>query len=86
LRPFKRAKYTSKHKPKNSQSHPRIALFPLPPQKSGIANYSADLLPYLANYFDIDLFMNQNVRVSDPYLKNISRLSDVPNYWICGIL
>jgi len=29
---------------------------PLPPQNSGIADYSNDLLPYLADYYAIDLF------------------------------
>ena len=47
----------------------RIAyVSPLPPQNSGISKYSADLLPYLANHFDIDLFVDSGLRVSDPDL------------------
>ena len=35
----------------------RIAyVSPLPPEKSGIAEYSTSLLPYLVKYFDIDLY------------------------------
>jgi len=48
------------------KSRPRIAfLSPLPPQQSGIADYSADLLPYLASYFDIDLFVEPGVEISE---------------------
>lgn len=37
-------------------SKPRLAYFsPLPPEKSGIASYSAELLPELARYYQIDL-------------------------------
>lgn len=45
----------------------RIAyLSPLPPQKSGIADYSVDLLHHLKAFFDIDLFVQpENV---DPIL------------------
>ncbi|MBN2169502.1 MAG: glycosyltransferase family 4 protein [Actinobacteria bacterium] len=36
----------------------KVAWFsPLPPQKSGIAEYSQDLLPYLHEHMDIDLFV-----------------------------
>ncbi|SFN06962.1 glycosyltransferase [Variovorax sp. OV329] len=35
---------------------PRLAyVSPLPPERSGIANYSAELVPYLAKYYDIEL-------------------------------
>jgi glycosyltransferase involved in cell wall biosynthesis len=35
----------------------RLALLtPLPPEKSGIAVYSANFLPYLSQYFDIDIY------------------------------
>ncbi len=37
---------------------PRLAyVSPLPPERSGIAGYSADLLPELANYYDIELVL-----------------------------
>jgi glycosyltransferase involved in cell wall biosynthesis len=38
---------------------PRIAFFsPLPPQRSGISDYSAELLPHLANHFTIDVYVD----------------------------
>jgi FkbM family methyltransferase len=53
----------------SEQSRYRIAyISPFPPQKSGIADYSADFLPYLAEYFDIDLFTQPQLQVSDQYL------------------
>ena len=40
--------------------HPRLAWFtPLPPERSGIATYSAELLPLLADRFSIDIFVSQ---------------------------
>lgn len=42
---------------------PRIAYWsPLPPQRSGIADYSAELLPHLANHCDIELIVDDGVR------------------------
>ena len=39
---------------------PRLAFVsPLPPERSGIANYSAELLPALARYYEIDLVSDQ---------------------------
>lgn len=39
---------------------PRLAyVSPLPPGKSGIADYSAELLPELARYYDIDVVVDQ---------------------------
>jgi len=40
---------------------------PLPPQKSGIAGYSADLLPNLSRYYDIDVVTDQ-AQVNDPWI------------------
>ncbi|TFW00446.1 glycosyltransferase, partial [Oxalobacteraceae bacterium OM1] len=38
----------------------KLAFFsPLPPEKSGIADYSAELLPELARYYDIDIISAQ---------------------------
>jgi glycosyltransferase involved in cell wall biosynthesis len=40
---------------------PRLAFVsPLPPERSGIANYSADLLPELARHYDIELVLAQD--------------------------
>ena len=55
-----------------SGGQPRIRLAhvsPLPPQKSGVAEYSAALLPYLASHCDIDLFTEPGLQVSDQALR-----------------
>ncbi|HWM91084.1 MAG TPA: glycosyltransferase [Thermoanaerobaculia bacterium] len=47
----------------------RLAWFsPLPPQRSGIADYSAELLPHLAEHLDLELFVDEGVRV-DPEIR-----------------
>jgi glycosyltransferase involved in cell wall biosynthesis len=39
------------------QSKPRLAYFtPLPPTRSGIADYNASFLPYLARHFELDVY------------------------------
>ena len=44
----------------------RIAyVSPLPPQRSGISEYSADLLPYLVKYFNVDLFVDIGIDVDE---------------------
>ncbi|HUM72012.1 MAG TPA: glycosyl transferase family 1, partial [Chloroflexota bacterium] len=44
----------------------KIAYFsPLPPTHSGIADYSAELLPYLAAHADITLFAEDPVAVAE---------------------
>ncbi|HEX4966610.1 MAG TPA: glycosyltransferase family 4 protein [Thermoanaerobaculia bacterium] len=41
----------------------RVAFFsPLPPRKSGIADYSAELLPYLAEEFEVELIVDEGLR------------------------
>ena len=46
----------------------RLAYFsPLPPARSGIADYSAELLPYLAEHLEVDLFVEDGFKV-DPEL------------------
>ena len=46
---------------------PRLAyVSPLPPERSGIADYSAELLPELARYYEIEVVLAQD-RVSDPW-------------------
>lgn len=47
----------------------RLAWFsPLPPQRSGIADYSAELLPHLAEHLDLELFVDEGVKV-DPAIR-----------------
>lgn len=47
---------------------PRLAyISPLPPEKTGIADYSAELIPELARFYEIELVSNQP-QISDPWL------------------
>jgi len=48
-------------------ARPRLAyVSPLPPERSGIAGYSADLLPELARHYDIELVLGPQ-RTDGPY-------------------
>jgi glycosyltransferase involved in cell wall biosynthesis len=39
---------------------PRLAyVSPLPPERSGISDYSAELIPYLSQFYEIDVVVNQ---------------------------
>ena len=56
----------------NLDSRLKLAYFsPLPPAQSGISYYSAELLPELANYYDLDIIVVQddisNMMPSSPY-------------------
>lgn len=54
---------------------PRLAyVSPLPPEKSGIADYSAELVPELAAYYDIELIVAQD-RVSDARIERFPQRS-----------
>ena len=51
-----------RQRPAHTPAHrrPRLAFVsPLPPERSGIADYSAELLPELAKYYDIDVVAAQ---------------------------
>ena len=48
---------------------PRLAFVsPLPPERSGIADYSAELLPELARHYEIEAIVDQ-AEVADPWIK-----------------
>lgn len=52
-----------------SDTRPKLAyISPLPPERSGISEYSAELLPELAQYYAIDVIVQKNM-VSDPWIK-----------------
>ena len=52
----------------------RLAIFtPLPPCRSGIADYNAKFLPYLGRYFNIDLYV-ENYKVADEVLTSSFRI------------
>ena len=56
---------------------PKLAyVSPLPPEHSGIADYSAELLPELARLYDIDVIVAQD-SVSDPWIKANCQIRDV---------
>lgn len=45
----------------------RLAYFtPLPPARSGIADYNAAFLPYLSRYFDIEIFIDDQEKPTGP--------------------
>lgn len=47
---------------------PRLAFVsPLPPERSGISDYSAELLPELARYYDVEIITTQPI-VSTPWI------------------
>ncbi len=54
-------------------------LTPIPPTRSGIADYSAEFLPFLGRHFDIDVFVAQDT-VSDAQLLSAFRLFDVARF------
>ncbi|MDA8344257.1 MAG: glycosyltransferase [Thermaerobacter sp.] len=50
-------------------SRPQLAyVSPLPPERTGIANYSAELLPELARHYEIDVVVDQ-AQVTDPWVQ-----------------
>ncbi len=54
---------------KPSDNRPRLAyISPLPPEHSGIAEYSAGLLPYLAAHYQIDVVISQPA-ISAPWVQ-----------------
>jgi glycosyltransferase involved in cell wall biosynthesis len=58
----------------------RLAIFtPLPPCRSGIADYNALFLPFLAEHFDIDLYVD-GYKVSDVALNAAFRIFDAKDF------
>lgn len=56
---------------------PRLAyISPLPPVQSGISDYSAELLPELAQHYEIDVVIAQN-EVTDPWVSSNCSIRDV---------
>lgn len=50
---------------------PKLAyVSPIPPERSGISDYSAELLPELARHYDIDVIVDQDKVTSQPTLAN----------------
>ncbi len=60
----------------NPLNRPRLAyVSPLPPENSGIADYSAELLPELARYYHIDLITTADPPDDDYLLANFKIIS-----------
>lgn len=56
---------------------PKLAyISPLPPEHTGIADYSAELLPELAQYYDIDVIVDQQT-VSDVWVSASLPIRDI---------
>lgn len=63
--------------PDTAVAKPRLAyVSPLPPEKSGIADYSAELLPQLARYYEVDVIVAQPT-VSDAWINANLALRDL---------
>jgi len=54
-------------------------LSPLPPCRSGIADYNAQFLPFLARHFEIDLYV-EGYAVTDESLTSAFRIFDVKDF------
>lgn len=65
----------------------RLAYFsPLPPQRSGIADYSAELLPVLARHLEVEPFVDEGVKVDPEIAARFPVRGDqaFPALWGCG--
>ncbi|WP_434110959.1 glycosyltransferase [Paraburkholderia caffeinilytica] len=65
---WKKNEATSRALVAPSNRRPKLAYFsPLPPERSGISDYSAELLPELARHYDVDVILAQGA-ISDPWI------------------
>ncbi len=52
------------------RAKPRLAFIsPLPPERSGISDYSAELIPALSRHYEIEVIVDQE-EISDPWILN----------------
>lgn len=59
------------------QIRPRLAFVsPLPPERTGIADYSAELLPELSKYYDIELIVTQS-KVTESWCNKHGKIRSV---------
>lgn len=62
---------------RNIWHRPRLAyVSPLPPERTGIAHYSAELLPELTAHYDVEVIVAQDI-VSDPWIRANSPIRSV---------
>jgi glycosyltransferase involved in cell wall biosynthesis len=58
----------------------RLAIFtPLPPLRSGIADYNKEFLPYLSRHFDIDLYVD-DYKVTDEAINSAFRIFNAKDF------
>jgi glycosyltransferase involved in cell wall biosynthesis len=87
LRKFVEETRTAKPAAKPTEGKPRLAFVsPMPPERSGISFYSAELLPALAEHYDIELIVNQDTveESIDPSrfpVRNVQWLRDHPLHY-----
>lgn len=70
---------TPRYKPfsMTNRQKPRLAyVSPLPPERTGIADYSAELLPALAEHYDIEVVVAQD-RIDEPWVNRYAKVRDV---------
>ncbi len=68
------------HKERSKTQRLRLAyLSPLPPERSGISDYSAELLPELCRYYDIDVVVDQET-ISDQWILDHCGIIDVQTF------
>lgn len=61
-----------------SNNRKRLAyISPLPPAKSGIADYSAELISELSRHYVIDVIIAQNEKVIEPYVTSNCSIRDI---------
>jgi glycosyltransferase involved in cell wall biosynthesis len=61
-------------------ARPRMAFIsPLPPERSGISDYSAQLLPALSRFYEIDVIVNQS-KVSDDWVQRHCAIRSVQDF------
>lgn len=63
---------------------PRLAyVSPMPPERSGIADYSAELVPELARFYDVDVIVAQSA-IDDHAVEGTARVRDLAWFEIHG--
>lgn len=65
-------------------ARPRLAyVSPLPPERSGIADYSAELIPELSRHYDIDVIVAQPT-IDEPAVTGSARVRDLAWFQVHG--
>lgn len=65
----------------HAQPKRRLAyVSPLPPDRSGIANYSRELLPHLGQYYEIDVVVDRDRLAATADLPGVSRIIDAEGF------